>query len=142
MQGALVAAWVAAIADDGEDGLVSLLRVDSHEVANLLPAPARFIAPYDIVDLASIDVASRIAVIGIGQICERGLRDVVPRKRILGALQDGTLLVVYQVTDDLLVGMFEIVCIDEDVECLLARRAVGVGGAIDINIHAMCPQFE
>src|SRR5580700_2059630 len=109
MQGALVAGWVAGIADDREDGVMSLLREDSHEVADLHTASAGFIATHDIVDLAGVDVAPRIALVVIGNIGEGGLRDVVSGERILGRLQDGTLLVIQEVADDLLVGTLEIV---------------------------------
>ena len=83
MQGALVAGWVAGVADDSEDGLMGLLRVDSHEVADLHTASAGFIAAHDIVDIAGVDVAPRIALVVIGNIGEGGLRDVVARERIL-----------------------------------------------------------
>src|ERR1700722_3032674 len=108
MQGALVAAWVAGVADDSEDGLMGLLRVDSHEVADLHAAAAGFLAAHDIVDLAGVDVAPRIALVLIGDIDEGGLRDVVAGERILSRLQDGTLLVVQEVANDLLVGTLAI----------------------------------
>src|ERR1700722_2758101 len=109
MQGALVAGWVAGVTDDGEDGLMSRLRVDSHEVADLYATSPGFVAAHDIVDVAGVDVAPRIAPVGIRNIGEGGLRNVVAGERIRGALQDGTLFVVQEVPDDFLVGTLEIV---------------------------------
>jgi hypothetical protein len=57
-------------------------------------------------------------------------------------LQDGTSLVVQEVTNDLLVGTLEIVRIDKGVKGRLARRPVGVGRSIDINVHPVRQHFE
>ena len=142
MQGALVAGWVAGVADDSEDGLMGLLRVDSHEVADLHTASVGFIAAHDIVDLAGVDVAPWIALVVIGNIGEGSLRDVVAGERIFRRLQDGTLLVVHEIADDLLVGTLERMRIDKDVKGRLARRPVSVGRSIDINVHPVRQHVE
>jgi hypothetical protein len=57
-------------------------------------------------------------------------------------LQDGTLPAVQEIPNDFLVGTLEIVCVDKDVKGRFARRAVGVGRSIDINIHAVREHFK
>jgi hypothetical protein len=124
MQRALVASGVAGIADNGEDGLVSALRVDGHEVADLRVSTAGVVAAHDVVDVAGVDVAPWIPLVIIGYIGEGGLRDVVAGEGVFRTLQDGVLLVVQEVADDLPVGLPEIVRVDKDVEGRFARRPV------------------
>src|SRR3984957_11503492 len=133
MQRALVASGVAGIADNGEDGLASALRVDGHEVADLRASTAGVVAAHDVVDVAGVDVAPWIPLVIIGYIGEGGLRDVVAGEGVFRTLQDRVLLVVQEVADDLPVGLPEIVRVDKDVEGRFARRPKGVGSSININ---------
>src|ERR1700722_8306483 len=137
MQRALVASGVAGIADNGEDGLVRALGGGGQEVAALRASTAGVVAAHDVVDVAGVDVAPWIPLVIIGYIGEGGLRDVVAGEGVFRTLQDRVLLVVQEVADDLPVGLPEIVRVDKDVEGRFARRPVGVGSSININIHAM-----
>jgi ornithine cyclodeaminase/alanine dehydrogenase-like protein (mu-crystallin family) len=73
MQRALVACGVAGVADDSEDGFVSALRVDGHEIADLHTAAPSGIAARHVVDLAGVEVTARIALVVICNISEGGL---------------------------------------------------------------------
>src|ERR1700733_12025127 len=112
MQRALVACGVASVAYNSEDGFVRALRVDCHEVADLHPASPSSIAAHNVVDLAGVEVAAWIALVVIRNISEAGLRDVIAGKRVFRPLQDGKVLAVCEVANNLSIGTVEIVRVD------------------------------
>ena len=97
------------------------------------------IAEDDVVDAGRVDVAERVAGVGVGGVGERGLGDVVAGVGVVRALEDGDggVVVFGEVADDLALRAAAIVGVEEVVEGREVGRAVGVGSAVDVDVHAM-----
>ena len=93
----------------------------------------------DVVDFGGVDVAARVALVVVGGIGEGGLRDVKAGSGVVRALEDGEIgvVVVGEVANDFAVAAAAVVGIAEVVEGVRTARAVGVGGSVDIDVHAM-----
>jgi hypothetical protein len=139
VEGAFVAGGIAVVTDDGEDGAVGAEGGDGDEVSETGAEFARLIAEDDVVDARGVDVAAGVAGVGDGGVGEGGLRDVVAGVGVVGALQDGDVGVVVfgEVADDFAVAATAVVGVAEVVEGVGAGRAVGVGCAVNVDIHAM-----
>ena len=99
----------------------------------------RAFAEDHVVDSGGVDVAARVALIGVGGIGEGGLRDVVAGVGVVRALEDGEVGVVVfgEVADDFAMTATAVVGVAEVVEGVGAARAVGVGSAVDVDVHAV-----
>ena len=75
---------------------------------------------------------------------EGGLRDVVAGEGVVGALEDGDVgvVVVGEVADDFAVAAAAVVGVAQVVEGGDVGWAVGVGRAVDVDIHAMGEDLE
>lgn len=136
---AFVAGGVAVVADDGEDGAVGAEAGDGDEVAEAGATFAGALAEDDVVDARRVDVAARVGGVGDGGVGEGGLGDVVAGVGVVRALEDGDvgMVVVGEVADDFTEGAAAITGVAELVEGVGAGRAVGVGRAVDVDIHAV-----
>ena len=102
------------------------------------------VAEDDVVDAGGVDVAAGIAGVGDGGVGEGGLGDVVAGERVVGALEDGDggVVVVGEIADDFAVAATAVVGIAEVVEGGAVGRAVGVGGSVDVDVHAAGEEGE
>lgn len=116
--------------------------IDRDEIADLDAAPFCGISANDVIDVSGVDIAPRVLFILIRIVNVGGLRDVIAGEGIVWALQNGAIVFVNEITDDLLVGAIEVMGIREEVECGFSRRAVGVGGSVYIDVHAAGEEFE
>ena len=139
MEGAFVAGGIAVVADDGKDGAVGAERGNGDEVSEAGAEFAGAFAEDDVVNFGGVDVAEGVAGVGDGGVGEGGLGDVEARVGVVGTLEDGDVgvVVVGEVADDLGVAVAKIVRVAEVVQGGGAGRAVGVGRAVDVHIHAM-----
>ena len=144
VEGALVAGGVAVVADDGEDGAMGAEGGDGDEVSEAGAEFAGSVAEDDVVDFGGVDVAAGVAGVGDGGVGEGGLGDVEPGEGVVGALQDGEVgvVVVGEVADDFRVATAAVVGVAEFVEGGGAGRAIGVGSAVDIDVHAVEEEGE
>ena len=135
---AFVAGGVAVVADDGEDGTVGAEGGDGDEVTELGAELAGAIAEDDVVDFGGVDVAARVSLVGVGGVGVGGLGDVVAGAGVVRALNDGDVgvVVVGEVADDFAVAATAVVGVAEVVEGVGAAGAVGVGSAVDVDVHA------
>ena len=136
---AFVAGGVAVVADDGEDGAVGAEGGDGDEVTEAGAELAGSIAEDDVVDLGGVDVAARVGGVGDGGVGEGGLGDVVAGEGVVGALENGDVgvVVVGEIADDFAVAATAVAGVAEVVEGVGAAGAVGVGRAVDVDVHAM-----
>jgi hypothetical protein len=144
MQRAFVARGITVVADDGEGGAVSAEGGDGDEVSETGAEMAGAGAEDDVVDAGCVDVVERVARVGVGGVGEGGLGDVVAGVRVVRALEDGDggVIVLGEVADDFAVGAAAVVGVTVVVEGVGAGWAVGVGSAIDVNVHAMGEEGE
>jgi hypothetical protein len=144
VEGAFVAGGVAVVADDGEDRAVGAEGGDGDEVSEVGTEMVGAIAEDDVVDFGGVDVAARVALVGVGCVGVGGLRDVVAGVGVVGTLENGEVgvVVVGEVANDFAVAAAAVVGVAEVVEGVGAGRTVGVGRAVDVDIHAMGEDFE
>jgi hypothetical protein len=141
---AFVAGGVTVVADDGEDGVVGAEGGDGDEVSEGGTEFLSLFAEDDVVDFGGVDVAAGVALVVVGGVGVGGLGDVVAGEGIVGALKDGDVgvVVVGEVADDFAVAASAVVGVAKVVEGVGAAGAVGVGSAVDVDIHAMREDVE
>ena len=144
VEGAFVTGGIAVVADDRKDGAVVAERGDGDEVSEAGSLFARAVAEDYVVDARRVDVAAGVAGVGDGGVGEGGLGDVVAGEGVEGILEDGNggVVVVGEVADDFAVAAAAVVGVAEVVEGGERGWAVGVGGAVDVDVHAAGEEGE
>ena len=144
VEGAFVAGGVAVVADEGEDGAVGAEGGDGDEVAESGTEFFCALAEDDVVDLCGVDVTAGVALVGVGGVGEGGLGDVEAGEWVVGALEDGDLwvVVVGEIADDFAEAVAAEVGVAEVVEGMGAGGAIGVGCAVDVDVHAVGEDVE
>ncbi len=144
VEGALVAGGVAVVADDREDGAMGAEGGDGDEVSEAGALFAGAVAEDDVVDFGGVDVAAGVAGVGDSGVREGRLGDVVAGEGVVRSLEDGDvgMVVVGEIADDFAVPATAVVGVAEVIERGAVGRAVGVGGSVDVDIHAAGEEGE
>jgi hypothetical protein len=121
---------------------VGACGIDGDEIADLDAAPFCGISANDVIDVSGVDIAPRVSFILIRIVDVGGLRDVIAGEWIVWALRNGPIVLVNEITDDLLVCAIEVMGVHKVVECGFSRGAVRVGGSVYIDVHAAGEEFE
>jgi hypothetical protein len=110
VEGGLFAGGVTGVADDGVDGFVGAGGVDDGVVAYLdVVASFDGAAADEVVDLCRVDVAVGVTFVGVRCVFEGCGGDVVAGAGVLGALDDGLMVMVEEVAYDGQVFALEVV---------------------------------
>jgi len=144
VEGAFVAGGIAVVADDGIHGAMGAEGGDGDEVPEAGSELMGAVAEDYVVDGGGVEVAAGVAGVGEGGVGEGGLGDVVAGEGVVGALEDGDgwVVVVGEVADDFAVAATAVVGVAEVVEGGERGWAVGVGGAVDVDVHAAGEEGE
>jgi hypothetical protein len=108
VEGSLIACRITGIANDGECASAGSFGINGHEITHPDTMAPGEIAANNIVNVASVDIRSRVAFIRVCDIGKGGLRDVVAGKRIAWPLQHWPAMLVQEIADNFFVSPVQV----------------------------------